>query len=162
MKVIDEKGKLFGFINIIDLLVIVIIVLLVAGGYKRAVKTKPEMVTKDKDALVVVEIPEVRKATVDAIDVGDELYHYDKGEYFGKIIDKKVENYKEPVESGDGRWILSEVPEKYNVILTVEGSAVETPNFIKIGGEEIRVGTQFKMKSKKVAFMGTIFEVNVE
>jgi hypothetical protein len=162
MKVIDEKGKLFGFINIIDLLVIVVIVLLVVGGYKRAVKTKPEMVTKDKDALVVVEIPEVRKATVDAIDVGDELYHYDKGNYFGKIIDKKVENYKEPAESGDGRWILSEVPEKYNVILTVEGSAIETPNFIKIGGEETRVGAQFKMKSKKVAFMGTIFEVNVE
>ena len=35
MKIIDKKGRLFGLINIIDLLVIVLLIALVAVGAKR-------------------------------------------------------------------------------------------------------------------------------
>ncbi len=38
MKIIDNKGKLFGLINIIDLAVILIFVLLIGGGVKRLKK----------------------------------------------------------------------------------------------------------------------------
>lgn len=161
MRIIDEKGKLFGIINIIDLTVLLIIVLLVGGGIKRA-KTKPELITETKKALITVEVSEIRKPTVDALVVGDSFYHYDKGVLLGKIVDKKVEPYKEAVESGDGKWVLAEVPEKYVVKLTIEADAKVTPDLVSVEGEHIRVGTQFRLKNKKVAIFGTILDVEVE
>lgn len=161
MKIINEKGKLFGIINIIDLLVILIIALLVVGGVKRVKTSRPDMVSETKKATVTIEVSEVRKPTVDGLVVGDPIYHYDKGNYFGKIVDVKVEPYREPVESGDGKWINAEVPDKYVATLTVEADAVETPDVIIIGGEQTRIGHQFRLKNKKVAVFGTILGVEV-
>ena len=93
MKIINEKGKLFGIINIIDLGVILIIALLIGGGAKR-MKKNPGITAETKKALITIEVSDVRTPTVDGIVIGDPLYHYDKGEKIGDIVDKKVENYK--------------------------------------------------------------------
>ena len=161
MKIVNEKGKLFGIINIIDLVVILIIVLLAVGGVKR-LKSNPVSIAEDKKALLTVEVSDVRVATVDGIVVGDPLYHYDKGQLLGEIVDKKVEPYREPVESGDGRWILAEVPEKYVVTMTVEANVKDNPDVVIAGGEQIRVGAQFRLKNRNVAVMSTILGVEVE
>lgn len=161
MKIIDKKGKLFGIINIIDLVVILLVALLVYGGVTR-LKQSPVSEAENKKALVTLEISDVRMASVDGIEVGDPLYHYDRGTLFGTIVDKKVEPYREPVESGDGSWILAEVPEKYVVTLTVEANAKESEDVVIIGGEHTRIGTQFRLKNKKVAVMSTILGVEVE
>jgi len=161
MKIINEKGKLFGIINIIDLIVIVVLALLITGGVKRVKTTRPDMVSETKKATVTIEISEIRNATVEGLAVGDPIYHYDKGNYFGKIVDVKVEPFKEAVES-DGKWVNREVPEKYVATLTVEAEAVETPDVVIIGGEQTRIGHQFRLKNKKVAVFGTILGVEVE
>lgn len=161
MKIINEKGKLFGIINIIDLGVILIIALLIGGGAKR-MKKNPGITAETKKALITIEVSDVRTPTVDGIVIGDPLYHYDKGGIIGQIIEKKVENYKEPVESGDGRWISAEVPDKYVVIMTVEADVKENPDVIIAGGEQIRIGTQFKLKNRNVAVLGTILGVEVQ
>lgn len=161
MKIIDKKGRLFGIINIIDLVVILLVALLVYGGVTR-LKQSPASEAETKKALVTLEIPNVRMVTVDAVEVGDSLYHYDRGTLFGTIVDKKVEPYREPVESGDGSWILAEVPEKYVVILTLEAKAKDSEDVVIIGGEHTRIGTEFKLKNKKAAFTSTILGVEVE
>jgi len=163
MKIINEKGKLFGIINIIDLVVIVALVLLIVGGVKRFVTTRPEMVSDSKKAIITIEVSEIRTPTVEGLVVGDPLYHYDKGTYLGKIVDKTVEDYREPVESGDGRWINAVVPDEYVAILTVESDdAKETQDAVIAGGEQIRIGAQYRLKNKKVAVFGTILGVEVK
>lgn len=161
MKIINEKGKLFGIINIIDLLVIVILAILVVGGVKRVKTSRPDMVSETKEAIVTIEVSEVRKPTIDGLVVGDPIYHYDKGNYFGEIVDVKVEPFKEPVESGDGKWVNAEVPDRYVAIVTVKAEAVETPDVIIIGGEQTRIGHQFRLKNKRVSVFGTILGVEV-
>lgn len=161
MKIIDEKGKLFGIINIIDLGVILIIALLIGGGAQR-MKKNPGIAAETKKALITIEVSDIRTPTVDGIVVGDPLYHYDKGGLIGEIIDKKVENYKEPVESGDGRWISADVPDKYAVTMVVEADVKENPDVVIAGGEQIRIGTQFKLKNRNIAVMGTILGVEVQ
>jgi len=161
MKLIDKKGKLFGIINIIDLAVVLIIAVLIVGGIYRFKQSDTEVISNDQKAVVTIEISEVRQPTVDALDTGDELYHYDRGQYFGKIVDKKVENFREPVETDDGKLVSADVPDKFNVILTVEANATNTANAIEIGGEQTRIGTQFRLKNKMVAVFGTIFDIEL-
>lgn len=161
MKIINEKGKLFGIVNIIDLIVILLIGLLIIGGILR-MRQRPTSTTEAKKAEITVEVPDVRTPSVEGLVIGDPVYHYDKGELLGTIVDKKVEPYKEPVESGDGKWVLAEIPEKYVVTLTVEANVRENSDVVIAGGEQIRIGTQFRLKNRNVAVMGTILGVEVE
>lgn len=161
MKVIDDKGKLFGIINIIDLTVLLILALLVVGGGYKILSSKPEVVSESEKVLVTIEVKEIRQPTVDGMIVGDMLYHYDKGNLFGKIVDKKVENYKEAVPTSDGKMVLADVPGKYTATLTVESNATITDQVVIIGGEHTRIGTEFRLKNKNIAVFGTVLGIEV-
>lgn len=160
MKIVNEKGKLFGLINIIDLMVILILALIVVGGASR-LKTKPIVVNEDSKAVITFEVSDVRMATVENIVVGDPIYHYDKGEFIGNITDVKVEPYKEPVEL-DGKWVNAEIPEKYVATFTVDAEVRDNPEVIVSGGEQTRIGIQFRVKNKRIAFFGTVMKIEVQ
>ncbi len=161
MKIVDEKGKLFGIINIIDLVVLLVVVLLIGGGIKR-MREKPDATAKTKKAFITIEVTDVKDFIVEGIMIGDPLYFNDENEKVGKIVDKKVEPYKKTIESADGKWILSEVPEKHVVLMTVDADVKETSDAIIVGEEEIRVGAQFKFKNRNVVVSGTILGVEVQ
>lgn len=161
MKLMDKKGKIFGLINIIDLAVLLIVAVLIVGGAYRFKQAQTDVVVESQKTIVTVEIGEVRQPTVDAINVGDELYHYDRGQYYGKVIDKQVESFKEPVETDGGKLVAADVPGKFNIILTVEANSTNTKDAIVIGGEQTRIGTQYRLKNKMVAFFGTVFDIEL-
>jgi hypothetical protein len=55
------------------------------------------------------------------------------------------------------------VPDEYVAILTVESDdAKETQDAVIAGGEQIRIGAQYRLKNKKVAVFGTILGVEVK
>jgi len=160
MKIINEKGKLFGIINIIDLSVLLILALLVVGGAKR-IKAKPITVADTSNAGVTFEASNVRIPSVENIVVGDPVYHYDKGTYIGDIIEVSHEPYMEPVESGD-KWVDAQVPGKYVVIFKVEADVKDNPDVIVVGGEQTRIGAQFRVKNKKVAVFATVLGIEIK
>lgn len=159
MKLIDKKGKLFGLINIIDLTTVLILGLLIFGGVKR-LKSQPIVVDKTSEAIITFRVEDVRMATVDNVVKGDPLYHYDKGEYIGEIGEVEYIPYTEPVES-NGEWVMASIPEKYVVNFQVKANVKNNPDVILVGGEQTRVGTQYRMKNKRIAFFGTAMEVEV-
>ena len=162
MKIIDNKGRLFGIINVIDLTVLLVLGLLVVGGAYKVINAKPEVINESQKVFVTLEISNIRKPSVDSIKEGDMLYHYDRGQAFGRIIAKKVENYREPVPTSDGRMVMAEVPEKYRVILTVEADAIITDQAIIIGGQHTRVGSQFRLKNRIIAAFATVLGIDME
>ena len=159
MKIISEKGKLFGIINIIDLVVVLILGLLIFGGVKR-MRSKPIIVSETSKAYITFEIVDVRMPTVEGIVVGDPLYHYDKGEYLGTIAEKEVVPYTEPLES-NGEWVNAEIPSKYSVIFKVEADVSDNPDVIVAGGEQTRIGVEYRLKNKKIAVMATVLGLEV-
>lgn len=159
MRVINEKGKLFGVINIIDLTVVLILGLLIFGGVKR-MQSKPIVVSESSKAHITFDISDVRMPTVENVEVGDELYHYDKGAFLGTIVEKEVTSYTEPLEK-DGEWIDAEIPGKYRLSIVVESDVMDNPDVVVAGGEQTRIGVEYRLKNKKVAFFGTVFGVEV-
>jgi len=162
MKIIDNKGKIFGLINLIDLIVILVLGLLVVGGGYKVMKKSPQVITQSEKVIVKVEISEVRQPSVDGIKEGDMLYHYDKGQVFGKIVKKNVVNFQKEAPTSDGRFVLSDVPGKYNVILDVEANATNTTDVVIVGGEHTRIGAQFRLKNKNVAVFSTVLGVEID
>lgn len=160
MTIIDKKGKLFGKINIIDLLVLIIVVGLIAFGAKRMGSGKVSQ-SETKEALVTYEIAEIRQLSVDQIKVGDPLYHYDKGTYIGTIESVESEPYRDVLEY-NGRWVEAEVPKKFVAKVVVKANIEETDQYYLVGGEQTRVGIQFRLKNKNFAAFGTVLDVKVE
>ena len=159
MKIINEKGKLFGIINIIDLTVLLVVGLILVGGAKR-MKSKPIIVNDETKAIITYEVSEIRMVSVENIVVGDPIYHYDRGGYIGEIIETSYEPYREPVEF-NGQWVDAEVPNKYVVTFKVKANVKNNPDVIIVGGEHTRIGTQYRLKNKRIAFFGTVVEMEV-
>lgn len=161
MKIIDDKGKLFGIINIIDLTVILLFAVIIVFGGQRFLKSAPQVSSDTKTALIEFEIRNIRTQSVNALEIGDVLYSYDRGNYYGKVVQKKVLNYTLPVETADGKIKIAEVPDKYVMIVTIESNAIDTPNALIVGGEHTRIGTQYRLKNKKTAFFGTVLGIEL-
>lgn len=153
MKIINEKGKLFGIINIIDLIVIIVIVLLIGGGVKRVKNSEIEVEEKvegvKKEALITFEVEKLKKNVVDEIAIGDLLYNNEKETTFGKIVDKKVEEQEDK-------------PDLYKVVISIESKVEDTPKAIIIGDSETRVGSELVLKNKRVKIAGTVINMEVE
>lgn len=160
MKIIDEKGKIFGKINIIDLIFLIIIVVAIVGGVFR-LKDSTIVAETSEHGTVTLMVTNVRDATVDNIKVGQDLYHYDKGVLFGNIKDKNVEPFTNPIDYED-EWIEADVPNRYIVYIDMDVDITETEKSYVIGGEEIRVGNEYRVKSKTSAFTGTCVGIQVD
>lgn len=157
---IDKKGKLFGIINIIDLLFILILGVALVGGFLRF-KDSNIVAESTNPGKISFLVDDVRQATVDNILEGQDLYHYDKGIFLGKITAVEVSPYKKPTEF-QGEWIEAEVPGKNSILITLDVEVTQNEKSYLIGGEEIRVGNEYRVKSKTSAFTGVCVGIYVE
>ena len=129
MKLINEKGKLFGLINAIDFCVILLIVL-IAGGtyYKFGVLDKTSTSAAMQPISYTVEIKKVRGYIFDNVQECDVLYDKTSGNSIGTIT--KIEGKPaEEVQMGlDGTMINTEVENRFDVTLSVEAEGVVSDN----------------------------------
>lgn len=161
MKIIDKKGRLFGLINIVDLLIIVLLLALVAVGVKRFGNKAAVGEATTKKGVITAEIKDVRDVTAKNVKVGDPIYDYDKGTLIGKILTAEVEPYKDETEY-QGKFFNSEVPGKYRVIMTIDADVKETQDFYQVGTEQIRIGAEMRIKNKSITSFMTILGIEVK
>ena len=152
MKIIDKKGRLFGLINIVDLLIIILLLALVAVGVKRFGNKAAVGEATTKKGVITAEIK---------VKVGDPIYDYDKGTLIGKILTAEVEPYKDKTEY-QGKFFNSEVPGKYRVIMTIDADVKETQDFYQVGTEQIRIGAEMRIKNKSITSFMTILGIEVK
>lgn len=161
MKIIDKKGRLFGLINIVDLLIIVLLLALVAVGVKRFGNKAAVGEATTKKGVITAEIKDVRDVTAKNVKVGEPIYDYDKGTLIGKILTAEVEPYKDETEY-QGKFYNAEVPGKYRVIMTIDADVKETQDFYQVGTEQIRIGAEMRIKNKSITSFMTILGIEVK
>lgn len=126
---LDKKGKLFGKISIIDILIVCILVLAVAGALVAWQKINAGTVLTENKSLVQnsaldtleisMRLKGVRQMTRDAISVGDEVYMKDTGKYLGEVVSVTSEPHKQFIYDSTGRPINAEVPEQLDVTIVL-------------------------------------------
>ena len=109
MKIINEKGKLFGLINIVDLLVLIAAVAVAAGvGYKLFAPQIKESVQPQVELTAIVRVRGATPFLVTEVErnsqVGKQLV---SGNSYvnGSIEDMKIEDYAQQVTTADGRIV---------------------------------------------------------
>ena len=162
MKIIDSNGRLFGKINILDLLIIVCVIVLLFSVKVKYDKS-PSQMSSDKKIVYTVEIEDVRQPTVDAIyEKQKNVTDKETKKNLGKIIDIKPVNAKESVKLTDGTYKVVEKEDKFDVTLTLEVSGTETyDNYFTSTGKKLIVGENISIHNKKVVVNGMIKSIEV-
>lgn len=160
MALADNKGRLFGRINIVDLIIILLIILIAVGGYVFFFGGSDKQVTDTGKVMYDFEITNVNKDFVDAITPGDPIRDNVRGNELGTVVSKvsrKATMLNEDLING--RYVIADVPDSYDVVITIEGNANITPANIIVGGAEIKVGKKFSIKGKGYANQGFITKI---
>lgn len=159
MKLIDEKGRLFGKINLFDLLVIVLVFALIGGASYKLLIANKNVTLNESDLTVKLWVEDIRKVTVDVMNEGDIVREYDSNHLFGEITDKEVTPHYEAVETADGRVVNAPVEGKYDVYVTVKCKGINSENAISIASKEVKIGGKVVIKHKLYAVATRAVEI---
>ncbi len=151
MKYLDEKGRLFGKISIIDVLIIASALFAVIALIVNIIIPKSKVVDINLPVKYATELKayNLSKTEIKPFRIGDKVYTV-TGELVGKItnIEEKQGFVKEKLQ--DGSYVDMPSPEYTDYYLTVVGSGVLTPRGYKaddsltlIPNESVRVATKF-------------------
>jgi len=149
MKVIDEKGRVFGKINIFDLLVLLALLVAIGGvGYKViSDKRKAAGTVPTTTYIVTVKTPAMLPSYAEALRKDDRIYYDNFGFVNAKIIDVREEPAMITVQTADGRLVETQSPNLVDVIIDIEvKDAHDTPD-IRIGRYAVAVGGKLTVKT---------------
>lgn len=159
MNLIDKKGRIFGLINIIDLLIILLI-LAVVGRFALKVQQQPAGV-ESKNIEVVLLVKEVRDATANVIKEGDIVRETKTNMVLGKVTKVEILPSDTLVNTADGRVVNYPNPILKDVYVTLVGSGTAGENATVIGNSEIRVGTILNAKTNVYSVISTVMGIQV-
>lgn len=166
MKLIDDKGKLFGKVNIVDLFVVVIIVALVAAvGYRflsPAVNNEgTNPLTEDEYCYVTLYCNQMVPEMSSSVKVGDKLVAN------GKYTDAEIVAIGEKPAAyvgynSDGVAVLSDHPLWKDLTVVVKEKVSPNDVILKVGDQEVRVGYQYIFKTQRVESGAKVRRVEFE
>lgn len=164
VRLIDDKGRLFGRINVIDLLV-VILVLALAGrfSYSRYISKSLKAIRKEQKPIeVVLVVGAVRQPTVDAIRVGSKVMASKTSTLLGEVVKVEAKPANVVFTGNDGRTYEMPSPSRLDVYVTLRGLGQVSENAVFLGDTEVRVGTLIDIRSNIYAGSGVVYQINPE
>lgn len=155
----NKDGKIFGKVNIIDLLAILVVVVAVIGIAIRFTSVASENVTNKSEFTYVVEIDDVRMFSVEALQKKG-LASDKQGNILGEITDVKYEPKTEQVIIENGETKMVEKPERYTVYVTLKGNGKEASDAYFVGeNTELSAGANITMYTKYANCSGKVLKV---
>lgn len=161
---IDSKGKFFGKINVVDLLIIVLLIFaIVATVYKFKFSAHNDVNESNIKIEYVLKVRDVRDYTVSSIKKGDPIYDEESGDYLGVISGVEKEPAKEYIGRNDGKIFYSEKPERYDVYITVDSDArVIGGSYFANGKREINKFSSILINAQNFSCTSEVQSVSVK
>jgi hypothetical protein len=155
---LDKRGRIFGKVSIVDLLVLLVIIAVVAFAVVRMTGDSAETVP----VKVTYTVSMVRQATVDALadalaakgDVSD-----DGGTRLGKVVDVTSAPTVEEFVTPGGELKAFESPVFYDVDVVVLGEGSVSTSTVRIGSVPMRVGRKVTLIGKGLEVQTVIMKV---
>lgn len=147
---IDKKGKLFGKINIVDLIIVIFVcVAAVATVYKFGFSAHKNVNQSDITLEYVLKTSGVRSFTADKITIGDEIYDDETDRFLGTVSKVEKKEALGHLQKADGEIVYTEKPQRYDVYITVECDArLIGGGYFANGTKEIGVFSEINIYSQ--------------
>jgi hypothetical protein len=132
--IIDDKGRLFKKINLIDLLIILIIVaagILVFNKFGRAKVVTP--LAKQEPVAITFIIESLPEYAADNVEINDPVIDRVTSAYLGKVVSVEKKPDRSYAPDQDGRYVRSSKEGYCSLEFTVEGTGVFDGKVVNIG-----------------------------
>lgn len=167
MKIINEKGKLFGIINLVDLLVLLLVIAVVAVVGIKLFGTKAvEVVSSKSDCYAEIEVIGANPRLYDEVErqmdklIGARMVT--GNEYLSATIeDVWFEPYVLIAPNSDGIAVASVDDTRVDIVFLVKTQVSPDSATLSVGAQELRSGKTFIVKAQALETTGTIRYVNV-
>ncbi|HAN09985.1 MAG TPA: hypothetical protein DCP90_05145 [Clostridiales bacterium] len=164
MKIIDEKGRLFSSINIIDLLVILFIVAI--GGVvlmKINFMNKVNLLEDKKAYEIKVLVKAILPEMAEQVKVKDIIFEDALNAEIGEVTNVETDVTKNEIPTDDGRVVSAEVVTRRDVTITIKGMGqFDKQKGLMLGNRDWQAGGSIVIKSSKIKFAGTIYNIEVK
>jgi len=163
VRFLDEKGRVFGKISVVDLIIVLALILAVAwfAYAKFGRDLGQEIAAREVPVRYTIVVSGLRPTTADALKKGGPVSEFKTGARIGTISDVKVEQGDIWTMHDDGRWLRTKTDDRVDVYVTVEATAREGENVVTVNGVEVRVGTSLGVTTKWVAVNGNIMTLDL-
>ena len=160
IKMIDRNGKVFGKINIIDLIVLLALIAAIAVfGYSKA-KGGKDALTKDSDEVEIVFYTEqVSDFVVDKIQAGDMVCDADKNIFFGTVTSVEKGPAVSYNQTSDGKIVVSDRPDSSSATITVTGKANMDEYGAKFEGTQYTVGHSLTIRAGNAKIYLRVYDI---
>ncbi len=153
MKIVNEKGKLFGLINVVDLIILLAIVLVaVAAVYKFAAPAAGEVISPKSDMYVTMRVRgamDYLEKEVMKLQEGEKLIT-GSGYIDATVVSVESMPYLVAAPTAEGEYRTAEDAQKCDLLIKVKGKASKNDPILKIGTQEVRIGRGFIFKTQTV------------
>ncbi len=158
MKIVNEKGKLFGLINIVDLSIVILILLIGSVLFLKTMGKDVGPITSDES---LQEITVTFKSSVRGDEQPKALKEKDQLISLLKPVDAYITSvvyapYETPISTADGRQVYSVDPKKQAITVKFTMKTSKGSGIIKLESQEVAVGKQFILKTRTFENNGTI------
>lgn len=162
MRIIDEKGKLFGKLNILDFLALLIVLLLIVLSlFKILNKDLSDLSVKEEIYKVEVETSVIMdKGYFDVVKVGDklgEMKHY----LDATIKDIEILPVEVFTQDENGKKVKTIDPHSEKAIITFEAQSPYKNNSYYLGKQEMRQGKLVFIESDLYRYRVQIINLKV-
>lgn len=142
--IVDNKGKLFGKISIVDALIVLVVIAAVAGvGYKYTRSKVATPLAKQDTLQVVLYSEEQPDFVVKAVKPGDVVIDSATGVTFGQVTDVKIGKAASVGINDSGEMVATSKPGYSSAYVTVEGKGIYTGSGAQYGAEKYYIGRLF-------------------
>ncbi|WHH58378.1 DUF4330 domain-containing protein [Petroclostridium sp. X23] len=160
---IDDKGRLFGKFNIIDLLIVLVILGAAAGAFYKFGKANVGPIVKQDEIIIKFFADEAPEYAAKAVKVGDVATDDQKNTYFGQVIEEPViDGSLSYGVNSEGKYVQSSKPGLASAIITVQGKGTKGQNGAVFGGVNYGVGETVVLNVGKSTIWVRVYDVEVK
>lgn len=153
---IDKKGKIFGKISVIDIIILAVVIAAVAGlSYKF---TNLKTSAKD-DITIQFYSEESPDFTVSKVNTGDIVKDPVKNTVFGKVTDKKIDKSIVYSANSKGEIVVSTKPNSSSILITTEGKGSFSKSGVTIGTADYTIGKTMEIRVGNTSFWVRVYNI---
>jgi hypothetical protein len=158
--IIDKKGRLFGKISIIDILIIGVLLVAIVAGYKYFAPSAAGSIPEKQDKLQIVFYQEeVNDFTAHAVKKGDPAKDAILHTSLGQVVDVETDKSVSWVKSDKGEFFASSKEGYSSVYITLEASGSTGGSGAVVGGSTYYIGQIVTLHAGNAAFYGRIYSI---
>ena len=143
-RIIDERGRIFGRISVIDIAVVVVAFVIVVAFYTKFNTGDTPLSSRGTiEVTYTVRIAAIRLSSANLLRVGDKMYSQDTGAHIGTIESIEVTDAIAADTLVDGSFAIGRVEERYDVTLTVVA-------YCSMSNDRLYVDRTFELRANAV------------